>query len=259
MVDDIIAKVAFDDTSSTSSSSSRNNPDRMARIRSIFAVKSTKSIRLKKEEESKPLMLKSSQSISSNISLPESKQAEVQSQAVPGPLPAVRISVVKAGSAKGNKSATSVKQAGGKKRSISSVLNSKNIHSRKKKLVTITEQFNCEQKEGKTEATCIYCEQKVQSVVKLNVTRLRQHLMICSKIPMEKRRLSLTCSQRAYKIAKIKSLTPERSVKTVDLGSPTVGSELMTDLRKHLPKLERNDNGMRSKMSQQKISSFGTV
>ena len=58
MVDDIKATVAFDDTSSSSSSSDDPNP--MARIRSIFAVKSTNSIRLKKDEESKPLMLKPS-------------------------------------------------------------------------------------------------------------------------------------------------------------------------------------------------------
>ena len=78
MVDDIKVKVAFDDTSSTSSSSSSNDPDPMARIRSIFAVKSTKSIRLKKEAKSKPLMLKPSQSISSSISIPQSKHADVQ-------------------------------------------------------------------------------------------------------------------------------------------------------------------------------------
>ena len=59
MVDDIKATVAFDDTSSSSSSSDDPNP--MARIRSIiFAVKSTNSIGLKKDEESKPLMLKPS-------------------------------------------------------------------------------------------------------------------------------------------------------------------------------------------------------
>ena len=56
----------------------------------------------------------------------------------------------------------------------------------------------------KSTATCNYCKKVVQGpCLKINVSRLRSHLLQCSHIPEATRRLSMSSSQRARKIIKL--------------------------------------------------------
>ena len=121
------------------------------------------------------------------------------------------------------------------KRSVIEVLKKKKYRGGgKRKLVTISEQFTIQNQGEKKLALCVHCTKIVQGpVVKINVTRLRSHLLACSKIPESKRRESFSCSQKAMKLARLRSLTPSNSrAKSRELTSCTINSESIEDLRK---------------------------
>ena len=63
----------------------------------------------------------------------------------------------------------------------------------------------------KTSAVCIHCQKVTQGpCVKINVSRLRDHLVKCKKIPEEVRRLSMQSSQRVQKIMKLTDVMGNR-------------------------------------------------
>ena len=93
-------------------------------------------------------------------------------------------------------------------RSLAFVLKHGNQRGGKRKLIAITEQFVMKENESegakKLTATCDHCKKVVQGpCLKINVSRLRSHLLKCSQIPEATRRLSMSASQRARKIIKL--------------------------------------------------------
>ena len=130
-------------------------------------------------------------------------------------------------------------------RSVEVALKHGNQRGKKRKLVAITDQFNIEEKESQGKltsiATCKHCKKVTQGpVLRINVSRLRDHLTLCQKITEEERRICVSSSQRAKKLKKHFDLTskgtdraPFPSSKPKQ-GSYTLGSKPMSSIRKEL-------------------------
>ena len=132
-------------------------------------------------------------------------------------------------------------------KSVESVLKYNNPRGKKRKLVSIREQFLMKESKSevsgvkKTTAICTHCEKVTQGPsVRINVSRLRDHLVKCPKIPEQRRRLSMQASQRAKKIMKIKNITGSLMVKdnrkgtvfpSSERASHTLGSKPMSVIR----------------------------